>query len=206
MLQMIKDFVTSTGADRWARPLWHRFVGYSQDRYDVLTKQIISTALSPNSVCIDIGCHKGLILDMLIAQCPAGTFYAFEPIPNLFNILRRKYRCYPNVHLSELALFSEEGTQQFFLEKHALGRSGLRNRLRSSDPSQIQQIDVKTETLDDVLGDDVRVNFMKVDVEGAEFGVFQGGKRLITNSKPLIVFEFGLGGAPLLPYITRDHV
>lgn len=61
-------------------------------KYDRLTKRIIKNSLKYNSNCIDIGCHKGQILDVMIQYAPAGKHYAFEPIPYLFDELQIKYK------------------------------------------------------------------------------------------------------------------
>ena len=48
---------------------------------------------------------------------------------------------------------------------------------------------VATLTLDDYFGDADRISVLKVDVEGAELGVFAGAARILRNRKPLLVFE-----------------
>ena len=39
------------------------------------------------------------------------------------------------------------------------------------------------------------VEFIKIDVEGAEFEVLQGAWKVLQANKPLVLFECGLGGA-----------
>ncbi len=42
---------------------------------------------------------------------------------------------------------------------------------------------------------DVRIDFLKIDVEGGEYGVLRGGLETLRRSRPVVVFEHGLGGA-----------
>jgi hypothetical protein len=56
--------------------------------YDRLTRKIIASHLRPDSNCIDVGCHKGEILDLMLKYAPNGTLYAFEPLPHLYSALR----------------------------------------------------------------------------------------------------------------------
>ena len=50
------------------------------------------------------------------------------------------------------------------------------------------------DTLDNIIGQK-KIDLLKLDVEGAELQVMRGGKRVIENSKPLIIFEYGLGSS-----------
>ena len=55
-----------------------------------------------------------------------------------------------------------------------------------------------------------RIDFIKIDVEGAEFPVLKGAGKTISRCKPLIIFEFGIGAAdyydskpaPLFDFLT----
>ena len=60
-------------------------------KYDRLTKLIMKKVIKTNSNCIDIGCHKREILDIILQLSPNGKHFAFEPIPLLFNSLIEKY-------------------------------------------------------------------------------------------------------------------
>lgn len=64
-------------------------------KYDRLTKDVIAKSLKINSNAIDVGCHKGEILDLILKHAPSGKHYAFEPIPDFYNTLKLKYssRC-----------------------------------------------------------------------------------------------------------------
>ena len=47
-------------------------------RYDRLTRKVIRKVCRPDSHCVDVGCHKGEILDLLLAAAPLGVHYGFE--------------------------------------------------------------------------------------------------------------------------------
>lgn len=73
--------------------------------------------------------------------------------------------------------------------------SGLKERQYPRDDLNIEIIQVKTEPLDDLLPPDLKIDLIKVDVEGGELAVFRGALRTIRDWKPFIVFEHGLGAA-----------
>jgi FkbM family methyltransferase len=194
MLQALKDFATSQGIDVWARPAWRWLTRQKPDPYDEQVAAIIARMLPPDATVVDIGCHKGLVLDWLLKACPNGRFYAFEPLPDLHRLLTRKYANRPSIHLSNIALSSSRGCARFYVDVDAPARSGFHSRGADSQAKRLQSIKVPTDTLDAVL-DGVRPHFIKIDVEGAEFRVLQGGQNLIRQSRPIIVFEHGIGGA-----------
>ena len=49
--------------------------------YNGLTKIVMEKTLASDSTCIDIGCNKGIILELMIKYSPNGHFLAFEPLP-----------------------------------------------------------------------------------------------------------------------------
>ena len=57
-----------------------------------MTETIMRRVIQHNSNCIDIGCHKGEILDVMLELAPEGKHTAFEPIPVFYNALIEKYK------------------------------------------------------------------------------------------------------------------
>ena len=195
LVQRIKDKVIESGAEQWARPLWMRISGRKLDQYDTELFEVIARVLRPDSVCIDVGCHKGLILDACIRRAPRGTFHGFEPIPYLAGLLRRKYARNSRVKIHELALSDAAGHATFHINKASMGRSGLKFRSEDGEAAaERQACPVTLARLDDVLPN-IRVDFIKIDVEGAELGVLQGASHILARSRPVVAFEHGLGGA-----------
>lgn len=50
--------------------------------YDQQTVEVMRLVLENNSNCVDVGCHKGEILDEVIKLAPEGLHFAFEPLPD----------------------------------------------------------------------------------------------------------------------------
>jgi FkbM family methyltransferase len=193
-LQWAKDRMIESGAESWMRPAWMALRGKRPSITDVELSQVIARALRRDSTCIDIGAHKGLILDECIRHAPQGTIYAFEPIPYLARLLRRKYRGNSRVKLYEMALSDSAGLTTFYINTAAMGYSSLAQPDRDNVSSNIESCTVKTAKLDELVTD-TQPRFIKIDVEGAELGVLRGARRLLTQSRPIVVFEHGLGGA-----------
>lgn len=162
-------------------------------RYDRLTKAIFKRFMAPNSNAIDIGCHKGEILDLLIRYAPQGNHVGFEPIPDFFGDLKNKYAGKATIY--PYALSNESGTTQFNFVKNAPAYSGIKQREYKVDQPDIATLSVELKRLDDVISPNTRVDLIKIDVEGGEFNVMLGAKNLINAQKPLLIFESGLGAS-----------
>jgi len=93
--------------------------------YDRLTKLIMKRTISSGSNCIDVGCHKGEILDIIIKQSPTGKHFGFEPLPFLYNKLVKKYK--DKATILPFALANETGFSTFQYVKNAPAYSGIKN-------------------------------------------------------------------------------
>ena len=171
-------------------------IAFTQNqRYDRQTKRIIQRVCRSGSNCIDIGAHKGEVLDTILKYAPQGTHYAFEPIPDLFTALKTKYSNRPNCRIYDVALSNQKGTSSFNYVISNPSYSGLKKRRYDRANEQDTQITVQTDLLDNILPSGITVNLMKIDVEGGELLVLEGAVNTIKRSKPVIIFEHGLGAS-----------
>lgn len=161
--------------------------------YDRLTKCIMKRCIHPQSNCIDVGCHKGEILDVILTLAPKGQHFAFEPIPVLFRQLQEKYKHKATIY--PYALSDVNGTSSFQFVKNAPAYSGIHKRKYNTATPDIEQIHVELKTLDKLIPMDTRIDFIKIDVEGGEFGVLKGARDIIKKWQPFIIFESGLGAS-----------
>jgi len=162
-------------------------------QYDRFTKIIMKKNISKNHNCIDIGCHKGEILDIMLKYSPEGKHYAFEPIPYLFVELAKKYK--NKAHIFPYALSDNNGHSTFQFVKNAPAYSGIKRRKYDVSNPQIEEINVELKTLDEIIPPNETIHFIKIDVEGGEFDVMKGAKNVLKKNKPLILFEFGKGAS-----------
>jgi len=162
--------------------------------YDIYTRKIMSEVLHADSNCIDIGCHRGEIMDEILKLAPHGKHYAFEPLPHLYKFLKEKYQS-KNIELFSLALFDKKGTTAFNYVVNAPAYSGIRRRHYDIPDAQVSELAVESDLLDNIIPEGIMIDFIKIDVEGAEFPVLKGGVKLINRCRPVIIFEFGVGAA-----------
>lgn len=162
-------------------------------KYDRLTRKIMKQFLRKDFNCIDVGCHKGEILDLMLKYAPKGKHYAFEPLPHLFQQLVINYK--GKAQIFPFALSTEVGQTTFQFVKNAPAYSGLKNRRYDVAKPDIEEISVEINTLDTLIPADQKIDFIKIDVEGGELGVMKGGVNLLKNSQPTIVFECGKGAS-----------
>ena len=161
--------------------------------YDRLTKIILKQEIKSNSNCIDVGCHKGEILDSILKLAPQGKHFGFEPIPYLFNALKEKYNNKATIY--PYALSDKNGTSVFNFVKNAPAYSGINKRKYDTATPDIEEIKVELKTLDEIIPEGTKIDLIKIDVEGGEFGVLKGAKRILKKDQPTIVFESGLGAS-----------
>lgn len=163
------------------------------DKYDFETFEVFKRVLKKDSNCIDVGAHKGDVLSKIIKNAPAGTHFAFEPIPYLFDRLKKIFK--NRVALYNYALSDAEGEATFTVYKNRPAVSGLKDTMFDDKEYKKETITVQVKKLDDMIPADMPVSLLKIDVEGAELQVLKGASKLIESYKPVVLFEFGWAGS-----------
>lgn len=143
---------------------------------------------------MDVGCHKGEILDLILKYAPNGRHYAFEPIPYLFQHLQDKYGHMEAIDLHSCALSDHEGVVPFQLVKNAPAFSGIKRRKYHIADPEIEEIKVELRKADNLISPEEKIDFIKIDVEGGELDVMKGATRILKN-KPIVLFECGKGSS-----------
>lgn len=174
------------------RRLYRLFVPEPVPPCDPETLEVLTRTLARDSCAVDVGANRGSILREIVRLAPDGRHFAFEPIPRLFRWLTRRF---PGVTCRQFALSDAAGSATFNYFERADGFSGLLRRPDVETQSgAARPITVETARLDDVVPVDVRVAFIKIDVEGAEFRVLMGARETLRRCRPVVVFECGKGG------------
>lgn len=162
-------------------------------RYDFLTRKVMKHLLQPTSNCIDVGCHEGDVLKLMIKYAPKGKHFAFEPLPEFYNLLQKEFGEKAEIHNLALSDHTGETTFQFVVNNPAY--SGFKKRTYRSDDEEVKEIKVKKSPLDKIIPQETKIDFIKIDVEGAELEVLKGASEIIRRDKPVIVFEHGKGAS-----------
>lgn len=107
--------------------------------------------------------------------------------------LKAKFAGDNRVTVHETALSDKVGTTTFNYVKNAPAYSGMKQRTYAVEKPDIEELTVKMTRLDDYGL--TNVDLIKIDVEGAEMQVLKGAKEIIRQCKPVVLFEFGIGGS-----------
>lgn len=139
---------------------------------------------------LDIGANIGWF-SLLAAEIVGkqGSVIAFEPRPDLFNYFLKSIHdsnLYENIEAHNTALGDVRG----YMTMSAIDRHNPGNSSFSTIHDESKQCwNVRVNLLDDIL-QDRPVDFIKIDVEGAEPLVFKGAsKTLAKEEKPIIMSE-----------------
>lgn len=190
----LRQFAIGTPAERTLR--WVRWALTTPQRVrhpelwdfyleDRRTRLAIETLLSPDDCAVDVGAHIGSMLAEIVRLAPKGRHVAIEPVPAKAAWLRRRFR---TVEVIEAATGDEPGTATFYDDIRRPGFSGLREPLGGVE---IERFDVKVVTLDEALSSLDRLDFLKIDVEGAELPTLRGATDLLARFRPAVLFECG---------------
>jgi FkbM family methyltransferase len=130
---------------------------------------------------LDVGaCVGDTTVPVAIKTGEDGFVVAVEPEPRNVRYLRVNTAVFNNAKIVEKAAWKSKGTVKFNINKSITGHSVI-------DHSD-EYVEVQVGTLDNIVKHCKRkVDFAKVDVQGAELQVFEGDPELLETTKKLVV-------------------
>lgn len=155
-------------------------------RDDDYLDQVLSTLITDDARCVDIGCHIGSVLKTFFDHAPNSAHIAVEPVPAKAASLQQRF---PKAIIHQCALADKPGTAEFFEDTKNPGYSSLIKG--HGTEGSIASYAVPVRTLDDICQSAVRLDLIKIDVEGAELNVLRGGVDTLAKHQPVLVFECG---------------
>ena len=159
--------------------------GYWLGWYEIGKRQAFEADIPEGAIVYDIGANVGYYsLMAAVLAGNTGHVYAFEPLPRNVEFLKQHVAL--NMMADMISVFEVAVSDRTGVAAFDLGASTSMGHLAESG-----EIEVKQARLDDMLaaGEIKPPDYIKVDVEGAEFEVLNGARKLLEKYRPIIFLD-----------------
>jgi FkbM family methyltransferase len=165
---------------------------------------VLGEIVKAGGAAIDVGANQGFFA--FAFSSIVDRVEAFEPNPDYATFARRMLGARARVH--QVALSNENGTAEFVVPVSEEGTvlhlgGNLKQAEVPDEQSKTMRFNVEVRTLDSYAFRDVRA--IKVDVEGSEMEVLEGGRETILRDKPPLIVEL-LTGAHADPIALTETI
>ncbi len=152
--------------------------------------KFVRELMQPGMRVIDIGANYGLYALSMASKVGAnGHVWAFEPASSTVSFLKRSIELnkFINTTVIQCALSNRSGTAKLSLDQN----SEL-NMLCHENGSALKSEDVSLTTLDRYTLEHrcEQIEFVKLDAEGEESNIINGGAAFFAKESPLVMYEF----------------
>lgn len=193
----LQDLPTSWGVTLQADPTMT--VGHDllvAGVYDLPLSEALARLIKPGDTVVDVGGNIGYTTTLCaVAAGPGGTVYSFEPHPELHPLIEwnvaaaRRHHPIATTHVYQAALGATTGTAKLLVPPQFNQVNNGVSRITDTDEPGATVISVPMKTLDEVCGT-ATVSVVKIDVEGFELQVLEGGRRALESGRVRhVVFE-----------------
>jgi FkbM family methyltransferase len=164
-------------------------------RIDPAHQRFIREWINPNGVVWDVGSNLGLFAFPAALKARTGRVYGFEPDVDLAANLLRSLRLPQNKSLNVtffcLALSNLDSTATFQISKFSRAMNKLESVGTWHDGEVVAEElrSVPTMRIDTLSKSLAPPTAIKIDVEGAEMHVLEGGEKTISKYRPIILTE-----------------
>jgi FkbM family methyltransferase len=166
-------------------------------RYRLRTEKreirLIRDLIAPGDSVLDVGAHRAAFTFwMAQAAGPSGSVFGFEPHPQMADYLREIVAELPlsNVQVVEAGLSDHTGVAKLHVPGLHLGTATLEY---GDDPSlattEVAIYDLDSFCAKVAVPRPIRV--VKCDVERHELAMFRGAQHVLTEDRPVLLFETG---------------
>jgi FkbM family methyltransferase len=168
-----------------------KYIRYFPSDYEHENFAFLKSCCGDGATILDIGAHIGLF--SAIAAKIAGEYgkiFAFEPAPNTVPVLHQTIRINELGHLVSpvnQAMGKDVGKTTFFISDTEADNS---NSLVSyKEDRKLNGVEVDVNTIDNFVSTKhlTKVDFIKIDVEGAEYDTLRGGIEVFKKFRPSFI-------------------
>lgn len=168
-----------------------RMDSYEPPITEIILRLASSFSLEPWCFA-DVGANTGLYTLSVAACHPQAHCHAFEPAPSIADALLRNVTLNPQlrnrISINTFGLSSHARSAAFHETINDKGFISTSSSLHVPNEHSYSEYPVELQMLDDQHFA-YTVRLLKIDVEGHELEVLQGGKRTIKIHRPVILFE-----------------
>jgi FkbM family methyltransferase len=164
------------------------FFGYEKEETHLILT-MIGESLCEDFTIFDIGANVGWYSLNIAKKFPDTKIHAFEPIPKTFDYLNYNIELngLKNITTDNFGFSNANKDVSFYYHREGSGNSSLINL---SEINGTEEIKSKVYKLDHyVQNNNIKVDFIKCDVEGAELFVFEGARETLKKYKPIVFSE-----------------
>ncbi len=170
-------------------------------QYEAPMPALVVDLVAGDGVMLDIGANNGMFSLLAAAASAELEVYAFEPLPEAWDILTENLALNPDltrrIHAQHLALSSSSGPVAFFKTINEFGFLSTSSSIEESHARSVgrgvfEREEVMSQTLDAWAAEHLagrKISFIKMDVERHEHAVLEGGWNIVREQRPIIVFE-----------------
>lgn len=160
--------------------------------WEIWLTQFLARRVKPGMRIVDAGANHGYYT-ILLADIvgPTGYVTAFEPNPPIAGLLRRTVAAsgYASwITVQEKALTDTDGADLLFLASEDEPKNAC--VVDDSYIGRPSTLSLRGHRLDTLLAEEARVDFIKIDVEGAEEDLLKGAGGILKRDRPALVLEF----------------
>ncbi len=171
---------------------WALHKTYVFGTYEPGVVQGLEELIQPGWTAIDVGANIGYFTLLMANRVgPQGKVIAFEPLAENFRILQENIQMngHANVVAENLALMSH--SERIELRSATPGAITWVASVKIDQNSAVESQSVEAVTLDEYVQKRgiAKVDFLKIDVEGAEASVLEGATNVLNRDKPVLLIE-----------------
>lgn len=178
--------------------------------YERAITNIVERLVNRGDVCIDVGANFGWYTTLFAKKVGMdGEVHSFEPVPDNFRELARNFELLGspnNVFMNRAALGDKEGTVTLNLFSDLpTGHASISSQGREGATT----FECRMLTLDNYLDENavLDIDFVKVDIEGAEMMFLKGAGRLFQQDRPpVFLMEMALQQTSNFGYLPDDLI
>jgi FkbM family methyltransferase len=161
---------------------------YFPSYYELPNFSFFKKMCKPGMNIIDIGAHVGLY-SVFMQKLSGGNVYSFEPTPSTVAILKKTIalnKAASNIEVIEAAVSDTTGKAHFKIDRQPASVSNSLVRYKRTENLETCEVDVIS--IDDFVAQrKIKIDFIKIDAEGAELGVLRGAENTLLDQRPVMI-------------------